>query len=308
MVPLDETDPLMGRYGGDADRREPGGGGYGASSGRGDRHPTLIIRKYAKNDLNMMASSEGDKPSDLYRAIEYLDEYFYTEMSRRLENKQLILSDPRRDNHAVGGEKNGSTSLIIPSAKIVPMVQTRVSQTTPSPDAGKRLENPICRLNIKVTGGQQQGVDKRPPWQASSVVTKFYDYTKPVEDAATGVITYQPLLLDGAPVDRQNIHKIGKRAIVSGIVNLSAVCFSTMGISIPTSIGILIVYQQSSTLDMDIRDVLDGMPPMPLPDRRQPFNSCSVVAKTAGGSGESCISDAEEEAEEDDDGNATPYS
>ena len=207
-----------------------------------DRHPTINIQQYpTKVDIDDQGRAKGDLPdqiSEYYKVIAFIDEFFYTEMSRRIDNGSIILRDSRRKEYP-------PNAIVVPSTKIVPMMQTSVS-TEAKLNPGTELANPICRINMKF--------DKDTGLPAKMV--NFYDFNKRYTDKKGGTC-FEPLILGDGPVTIHNVHMIGAHSMVSGIANLNVVCSSNMGLSIPTAIEVLIV-KLPSTDKVSVADVFRG--------------------------------------------------
>ena len=93
------------------------------------------------------------------------------------------------------------------------------------------LTNPITRMTLKFSesGGARRDIE-------------FYDLgSRQPNPQAQGRWLYCPLLYDGEAVCSRDVHKIQPGPEVSGVVDLSAVCASTTGISVPSSAVCLFV-------------------------------------------------------------------
>lgn len=111
-------------------------------------------------------------------------------------------------------------AIVAPSTKIVELVQHTIRA---GKDAGKTLLNPIMRVTLPFD--DTTGKAKIP----------FHDADKPFRNSGGGV-DFEPLLVDGAPVDVDNVHKaVVSGSSITGILD-AAVCCSNMGISIPASL------------------------------------------------------------------------
>lgn len=219
IAPLDEAE--VARI--NAER----GDKYGSLKKR-DRHPTMNFQKYkAKIEVDDSGRPKGDLPgvdqqSEYFRVVELVDEFFYEEMDARLKDGRIILRDARRKEYP-------AEAVVVPSTKIVPMIQTHVSMESKK-NPGMELVNPLCRTNMKFD--KDTNMAKK---------AQFFDFTKSHKDPKTGKPTFEPLTFDGHPVTGHNVHLIPSHSTVSGIANLNAVCASNMGLSVPTEVEVLIV-------------------------------------------------------------------
>ena len=207
-----------------------------------DRHPTINIQKWKcsieTDDQGRLKGNlpADDQKSEYYRVIEFIDEFFYEEMSARLADGRICKYDPRKEPPP--------GAIVIANDKIVQMAQTHISRDSKT-NPGAKLVNPITRLNMKFD--KDTGMPK----------AKFYDFTKSFNNPKTGKRDFEPLLFDGHPVTAHNVHNIQSHSKVSGIANLNAVCSSNMGLSIPTDIEVLVV-DPPLMREVDVSDVFDG--------------------------------------------------
>lgn len=199
---------------------------YGALEKR-DRNPSITIQKYkTKIEVDDQGRPKSalpglDQVSPYFRAIEYLDRFFYEEMTARKDAGKIVAYDPR--------QKLAPGAVAVSSVRIVPMFQAQVSRDSKK-NAGMELANPLVRINMKFDKDTQMAKK-----------TQFFDFDKPLVDPASGKKSYEPLTFDGHPITGHNVHKIISHSTVSGISNLNAVCCSNLGISIPSDIEVLIV-------------------------------------------------------------------
>jgi hypothetical protein len=213
---------------------------------RRTRDPTINIQKYScRVETDDAGVRVGDLPggeflSEYYAARAWIDQFLYEVLQSRLEDGSIVLRDPRRKDYPPG-------AIVVPSTKLVPMVQTHVSMEAKN-NPGVELANPISRTPMKFD--KDTGLARR---------AKFYDFTKAYANPKTGKRAFEPLVFDGHPVTAHNVHLIASHSIVSGIVNMNAVCASNMGLSLPSSIEVLIV-DPPPVYGVDASDVFeDGM-------------------------------------------------
>ena len=107
------------------------------------------------------------------------------------------------------------------------------AQTNP----GMKLANPIARMPLKF------GEDGAP----RAGTAYFVGDTKHPDPDAPGRFTFDPLEFEGAPFSADNVHLLRPGSEISGIVDLSTVCASNMGISVPTSVQLLYVKSAAPT-------------------------------------------------------------
>lgn len=230
-----------------------------------DRHPTIGIQKYsAKVETDDNGKVKGELPdedqkSPYFRMVEYLDTFLYNTMQERIKSGAIAEYDSRRENYAEG-------CVVVPAIKIAPTFQGRVSATAKI-NANSLLANPIARVNMKFD--TKTGMSKK---------TEFYDFTKAFTDPGTGKRNFEVLKFDGNPVTAHNVHMISSHSLISGIVNLNAVCASNMGLSIPTDTEVLVI-EPPTAHSVDVDDVFEegfdfgDEPPAPaggLPEREKP--------------------------------------
>ena len=184
------------------------------------RTPTLGIRKYP--DLTDDEPAPGlTEESAYFKAIECVDTFFQASVAKLLSEGVLYKKD--RNAAKTGGMK-------IKNDAVIHLFQSMVSPSAKE-NPGQPLTNPITRLGVKFddSGFPRKG-------------TEYYDRTKRVPDPdAPGGFRYEELKLDGEPLSASNVHKILPGSKISGIADLSAVCASTMGISVPMAVRCLFV-------------------------------------------------------------------
>lgn len=126
--------------------------------------------------------------------------------------------------------------------KVAELVQTRVSDSSPK-NSGCELPNPMTRIGMDFN--KETGVSK----------IQFFDKQKPF--MTDGKKKFEAATVDGVPINADNIHKaIGSNTIIDGIADMSAVCFSSMGISIPVSVVVAVVERTRKTI-IDFEDIYE---------------------------------------------------
>jgi hypothetical protein len=117
-------------------------------------------------------------------------------------------------------------AIVASNCKVANLVQEFLGETAKK-NAGAPLPNPMTRIsmNFKPTGES---------------MTLFFDKSAPY--LADGKQKYEAGKIDGVPINADNIHLfIKSRSVIDGIVNMTCVCFSSMGISMPTSLEVAVV-------------------------------------------------------------------
>jgi len=184
------------------------------------RTPTLGIRKYP--DLTDDEPAAGlTAESAYFKAIECVDTFFQASVAKLLSEGVLYKKD--RNAAKTGGTK-------IRNDATIRLFQSMVSLSA-NENPGQPLTNPITRLGVKF---DDSGLPRKG--------TEYYDRAKRTPDPdAPGGFAYEELKLDGEPLSASNVHKILPGSKISGIADLSAVCASTMGISVPMAVKCLFV-------------------------------------------------------------------
>jgi hypothetical protein len=181
------------------------GGKYGEITAR-DRDPAITIRKFLNEDDKTVVSK-------YYLARQYINTFVVDELQARLDAGTMYRRPPP------GGAPEGG--FIVPSVDIVLGVQTHVSHNS-TENPGGELENPMTRSTIKF--------DNKTTLPKKAI---FKDYSS--GKVTDGVLTFDDLTFDGSPVTANNVHGIKSKSIISGIVDMDAVCCSSFGLSLPTS-------------------------------------------------------------------------
>ena len=109
-------------------------------------------------------------------------------------------------------------------------------------NAGQLLPNPLARASLKFdTNGM--------PMQLS-----IHDMSQYSE--LNGRPHYEDAKVDGEPVNADNIHKfVLPRSTFDGIVKMDSVCFSQMGISMPTTFKVIVLRQPAVAADSALDDL-----------------------------------------------------
>ena len=129
---------------------------------------------------------------------------------------------------------------IVGKLTVITPIQEAISANAKK-NAGAILPNPFARVTLKFD--QSTGLPQN---------VQIYDMSK--SSQAGGRTIYEFATVDGEPVNADNVHKfILPRSVFDGIIKMDSVCFSQMGISMPTSFKALVVRQpvvgSSSSLD-----------------------------------------------------------
>lgn len=191
-----------------------------------ERHPALSIQKYPVHiETDDAGRPKGPLPgpegaSQLYMALAYLDEFFCEEMEQRLADQRIVAKSSRHKEIPAG-------AVTVANTQIASLVQTHVSENATN-NAGAELVNPIARCNMKFDK------DTHMPMKI-----QFFDFNKSYVQEKKK--RYEPLTFDGNPVTGRNIHLLTTQSIVSGILNVNAVCASNLALSIPTAVEIVVV-------------------------------------------------------------------
>jgi hypothetical protein len=190
-----------------------------------DRDPTLNIQKYDKFiETNDDGTPTGELPgeehlSTYFRMMEFIDQAFYETFSERKASKKIV--EPDEADGAPAG------ALIVSNAKIVRMVQTRVSPNAKK-NPGMKLINPMTRIKMKFDK------DTGLPTKA-----QYFDASKPYK--TEGKTQFEVLTFDNEPVTSDNIHGIQGGSRITGLINVGSFCITSMGISQPASTKLIVV-------------------------------------------------------------------
>jgi hypothetical protein len=188
-----------------------------------DRNPTINVQKYnirvATDDLTGEIIGELPGPetqSEFYQMVSYINQFFTEAIAGLQDRKAIVLQNPR--------VPTPPGAIAVSSIKIAELVQDFVSPRALK-NAGMALANPITRVAIRFK--------KDAPYGADGV--KFYDKTKPVMNSSGGR-SFEEINYTGL-----NIHNVKSQSKIYGTVDYGAICCSNMGISIPTSIKMMII-------------------------------------------------------------------
>lgn len=214
------------------------GGKYGLVTKRGERDPTVNFQMSPDNiKTDGGELPEGAKLSPFFKVVKYLDQFFYEELKARIDSGAIV----GRNNRGAAAVEG---AIVVPQTTIVQMYQDTVSQNSKT-NPGAKLANPICRVNLKFD--KDTGLPK----------SEFLDGTQPYRDPKTNKRGFKPLMFDGCPVTAANVHKIVSRTLVTGIVQMDAVCASNMGISVPRQMKVFIG-EPPAPRGVDIDDLFES--------------------------------------------------
>jgi len=211
-----------------------------------DRPPSVSITKYTatpkldddkitpvRDAAGNMLNADTNEPltekdiSDVGMLMEAFNIWFALTMRRWFRTDKFFRGN---DSMMDDGDVDQSAK-VVPSTKPCPVMQTHISSQQGGANAGKPLPNPICRFNIKVAIGNKS--------DNSGTVTEatILDGRKPAGGA------FEPLVDDGGvPFNHFNAHKLLTRGSeLFGVADCSSICFSNFGISVPSSVKVLVV-------------------------------------------------------------------
>lgn len=153
--------------------------------------------------------------------------------------------------------------IVAGNTRVVSLTQEFISDKAKA-NAGKPMPNPITRLNINFN--KETGIAE----------TSIFDKSKPYSEG--GKTRYEAAKVDGVPVNAENVHRfIVSGSIIEGIAKID-LCFSNMGISLPTKIELPVVSPPvNKGLDED--DVFGDEDPMPT-TTAAPTTAAPVAAPT----------------------------
>jgi hypothetical protein len=192
-----------------------------AKEPRGDKHPTLNFQKYQVNVEddeagNLVGTEPGPEHQSMYyRLCEHLNNYFFEEIQGRIAAKKIAMADHR-------GVPAGAVEIM--STKIVPLVQLRTKKGTTT----KKLANPMCRVTMKFTNPIQNSNGEFVGGQPGLGTNSLLDKKRPFINSA-GARVFEPLQLEGKPVNAFNVHLLPSGLRVWGIINMSTISFSSVG-------------------------------------------------------------------------------
>jgi hypothetical protein len=172
------------------------------------RTPALGVQKYCGDEA---------APSAYFAAVECLDVFFQAEAAKRLGDGRFFKKN--RDATQDGTK--------VKSDHVVRLFQSTISMAAKE-NPGGLLTNPITRLGLKFD-------ESGAPRKGSQY---FLRYSVP---DAPGRYHSEPMAFDGAPLSADNCHQIVPGSKLSGVVDLSAACASSMGISVPITLKCLFV-------------------------------------------------------------------
>ena len=172
--------------------------------------------------------------SAYFKAIQFLNVFFQAAVGEMVGSGELFV---KAKNKAPGGLQVKSTTLI-------PLYQSTISNKAKE-NAGEPLANPITRISLKFAenGEPRKGSEY---WDLPTRRPDPKDPTKTVCD---------PLLLGGSTLSTRNVHLIRPGSLLTGVADLSAVCASNMGISIPCSVKTLFL-ELADPVGISVDDLL----------------------------------------------------
>jgi hypothetical protein len=254
---------------------------------------SVEVKTVHKDSVEIPTDADGkpilpgdDKLSQYYRVASLVGEAFLTETSDRKERGEEIVAKvkemvkanpavkgtavleafaatlpadaPRRPGDTIFSKEQQDTlrkllkaeaeivlrgALIAGNMKVAPLTQELISEINKT-NGGKPMPNPIARLNLDLAQ------------ETSAAKTQIFDKSKPFIE--NGKQRYEQAKVDGVPVNAENIHKfLLSRSRVDGVASLDTVCFSSMGISMPTSVALLVVGAPVSK-ELDLDDLFGG--------------------------------------------------
>ena len=198
--------------------------------------PTIGIRKFKKDVETEGETIAEEYHSQLYKALNYYNTFFYTEMKRRLKNEEIVLNNDLP-------EVQKDSAIAVANIKICSFIQKRISFNDKN-SPGQLLSNPIARMSLSFDS------------KSAENDTVFLDGDRPFRDKLTGKRTFCELLFNGKKIGADNIHLLKPRSVVSGLVEMPDICFSNFGISLLTRVSHLVVSAPKAR-KMQIVDILD---------------------------------------------------
>ena len=211
--------------------------GAGSQARDPSRSPTLGIQRYP--DLKEGDSVDQADQSSYFLAIECLDTFLQSAAAALLDAGMLYSKTPS------DGPKPGSVK--IKNSAVIRLFQEAVSLNS-RVNPGMPLANPIARMGLKFAddGEPRKGVE-------------FFEILKD-SDPRKKECPIVPLEFDGRPLCAANVHLLQPGSAISGVVDISAVCCSNMGISVPSSVRCLYIkLAADSEPEWDSSAVLGGL-------------------------------------------------
>jgi hypothetical protein len=177
------------------------------------------------------------------------------------------------------GDRLIKGATIANNMKVAELIQTNIS-TRSNKNAGMALPNPMARIKMEFT--KETGVANMA----------FFDKSKPF--MVDGKQKYEAAMVEDkpdvlVPINASNVHKfIRSRARADGIVSLSSVCFSSMGISMPIKAEVLVI-EPATNSKVGFDDVYDddgncfeaNPEPAPAPEAKAEAPAADAAAKAA---------------------------
>jgi hypothetical protein len=208
------------------------------------------LRIDAGNKLASLIEDMSKKSVD--EILEEFDKRYSHKFGPRIHGYAIVLSD--QINLRSEDKKKISTNIIfVENNKIAIPVQTEFSSKNEK-FAGVPMSNPIARIamnfnkDTKLADFKLYDKSKAFTIEVNGRKKQQYEIAKVIDENGLSV-----------PVTADNVHKfILPRSIVDGIVNMNAICFSNLGISIPIKFTTLVVeHPKAMTAGLD--DLYDDL-------------------------------------------------
>lgn len=232
-----------------------------------DRHPSYQIQKWSRqvptedDDITIKTDPETGKlmtPSDeflspFFQYQAYLSKWFITMMRARKERGAILEFS---EKYKIAENKAPADACCVPSTKVVDPIQWAKSNSAAA-NSGRDLPNPMARISMKFD-------DKT----GEPVKTQYFDASSRYPDPDTGKPRFEGLQFtkDGLAVSSSdtagyvtanNVHNLASGSVNDGLVNQDAIVYSNMGISIPSSMLILI-YSAPQRHTASLDDMFDS--------------------------------------------------
>lgn len=191
--------------------------------------------KTESDGFTVCKDSEGNEvyPGDehlsvMYQLGELINDAFQTEIALMVEQGRIVATTKAKEENEKKGVK-GRIFVHPTMNKVASMIQTAVSESASS-RAGAALVNPIHRIGIdfdEKSGVPNIGIhDKELPVKSEDGKRTLYEKAKVGKDLVCAA----------------NIHRfLRSGCVLDGIAAYNAICFSSMGISLPAKMKIVVV-------------------------------------------------------------------
>jgi hypothetical protein len=181
-------------------------------------------------------------PDDIYipgYVAECVNTWFVTTISTAKKAGIITTDGP------MPGEAKDPSKLVTSNPKICPLVQTHVSSNSPGPSAGKKLPQPLFRFRLK--------------FAKTTHVSGGLIYGFMVDGAAPEFLTHDRGAGAGKElVNARNVHAVvTKGSEFKGIIEMTSICFSNLGISIPCTASVIAIKPKPSFQKPTISDLFD---------------------------------------------------